>query len=297
MGPLLLAVACGLAWSAHDTLRKLLVARIRPLALLVLLAAGSAPPFLLWLLLSPSQRAVPTPAYYLPAAASVALNVAANLALLRGVRLAPLSLAVPLLSLTPVFATLTAIPLLGEIPSVLDVTGILFVVGGAIWLGGGVVGPRTTDRAARTPTLASTSHRQGALWMTFTALAWSLTPALDKLALTASSPAFHALVLTAGVALAVLLVLAAAGRARELSGVARVPGVFALAVISSTLALGLQLLAFQLLWVGLVETLKRGIGNLMSLALGRAVFGERPGWAALAAVLAMAAGVALILGT
>jgi drug/metabolite transporter (DMT)-like permease len=227
------------------------------------------------------------------------LNVAANLALLRGMRLAPLSLAVPLLSLTPAFATLVAIPLLGEVPSPLDLMGIGLVVGGAVWLGREAVRPG--ERAASTPAgrAASTAaaHRAGALWMTLTALAWSLTPALDKLALTASSPAFHALVLTAGVALAVLAVLAAAGRARELAGVARVPGVFALAVISSTLALGFQLLAFQLLWVGLVETLKRGIGNLMSLALGRAVFGERPGWAALAAVLAMAAGVALILGT
>ena len=133
--------------------------------------------------------------------------------------------------------------------------------------------------------------------MAATALAWSLTPALDKLALEASSPAFHALVLTAGVALAVLALLALGRRTRELAGVARMPGVFALAVISSTLALGLQLLAFQLLWVGLVETLKRGIGNVMALVLGRALFGERAGWAALLAVLVMAAGVALILGT
>lgn len=320
--PLLLAVACGLAWSAHDALRKLLVAEIRPLALLVLLAGGSAPPFAVWLLLDPAQRTV-SPSYLLPALASVTLNVFANLALLRGVRLAPLSLAVPLLSLTPAFATLAAIPLLNERPSILDSIGILLVVAGAIWLGKGTSSPPTppvseaTAQAARSSSAPRPSadaqraasstpddslrrrrqHRKGALWMIATALGWSLTPALDKLALESSSPAFHAFVLTAGVALVVLALLAARGRLRELAGVARVPGVFVLAVVSSTLALGLQLLAFRWLWVGLVETLKRGIGNVMALALGRLVFGERAGWTAFAAVLAMAAGVALILGS
>jgi drug/metabolite transporter (DMT)-like permease len=377
--PILLAVACSLAWSGHDALRKVLVAEIRPLALLVLLAGGSAPPFALWLALDPSQQARPMAGYLLPAAISVALNVGANLALLRGMRLAPLSLAVPLLSLTPAFATLTAIPLLGERPSLLDSLGIVLVVSGAIWMGRGKAGASTNDpqpelsgadlaaahagagpveavpqgsseQALASPAAITTDparseaqarashpevftaragtlgdrlhrpfpapdrravslsssfssdqerrrHREGALWMGATALAWSFTPALDKLAMERSSAAFHALVLTAGVAVAVFILLAASHRTRELAGVARVPGVFALAVISSTLALGFQLLAFKLLWVGLVETLKRGIGNVMALILGRVLFGERAGWAALLAVLAMAGGVALILGS
>ncbi len=320
--PILLAVACGLAWSGHDALRKVLVAEIRPLALLVLLAGGAAPPFALWLALDPGQRTIPTTSYFLPAALSVVLNVGANLALLRGMRLAPLSLAVPLLSLTPAFATITAIPLLGERPSLLDSLGILLVVVGAVSLGRGTREKRLGGRlpsavfSARAGTLGDRlhrpspapdrqdvlsserrRHREGALWMAVTALAWSLTPALDKLALERSSPAFHALVLTAGVAVIVFALLAAGGRTRELGGVGRVPGVFALAVISGTLALALQLLAFKLLWVGLVETLKRGIGNVMALVLGRLLFGERAGWAAFLAVLAMAAGVALILGT
>ena len=56
---------------------------------------------------------------------------------LRGMRLAPLSVAVPLLSLTPAFTALAAIPLLGERPSPSDFTGILLVVSGAIILGRG----------------------------------------------------------------------------------------------------------------------------------------------------------------
>ena len=331
--PLLFAVACGILWSAHDASRKLLVAQIRPLALLVLLAGGAALPFAAWLAIDPTQATPPRPGYLLPAAISVALNVAANLALLRGMRLAPLSLAVPLLSLTPVFTTLVAIPLLGERPSIPDSCGILLVVLGAVFLGSDLgsgpveavsqgsseqalaspsadlagsgaqrsAGARlrsSSPQKARAGTLGDRLHRphaQGAAWMAFTALAWSVTPPLDKLALDRSSTPFHAFILTAGVAVIVLFILIALGRARELAGVARVPGIFAFAVISSTLALALQLLAFQGLWVGIVETLKRGIGNVMALILGRTLFGERAGWRAFGAVLAMAAGVALIL--
>ncbi len=248
--PLLLTIACGIAWSAHDTLRKVLVAQIRPLALLVLLAGGAAPPFALWMALDPAQRASPPPSYLLPAAASVALNVAANLALLRGMRLAPLSVAVPLLSLTPAFTALAAIPPLGERPSPTDDAGSLLGVSGAIFLGTGrkdrlgkeenrtpgarpveavprgsseqalaipVAGDtdparseaqaRASDPAgskARAGTSGDRLHRpltngpssrfsrEGAAWMTLTALAWSLTPSLDKLAMERSSPAFHA---------------------------------------------------------------------------------------------------------
>jgi drug/metabolite transporter (DMT)-like permease len=46
--------------------------------------------------------------------------------------------------------------------------------------------------------------------------------------------------------------------------------------------------------VSVVETLKRAIGNVAALALGRIVFGERVGWRQTGAALAMAAGVALI---
>ena len=52
----------------------------------------------------------------------------------QAMRIAPLSVTIPLLSLTPVFATLLAIPLLGERPTPSHAFGILLVVAGAIGL-------------------------------------------------------------------------------------------------------------------------------------------------------------------
>jgi multidrug transporter EmrE-like cation transporter len=56
-----------------------------------------------------------------------------------------------------------------------------------------------------------------------------------------------------------------------------------------------QLAALQTVWVSVVETVKRTIGNLSAVVVGRVAFGEAIGPRKLAAVVMMAGGVALIL--
>ena len=128
--------------------------------------------------------------------------------------------------------------------------------------------------------------------MTAVALLWSLTVPLDKMAMARASAPFHATVLCGG--------RGGRRRSRCWSGsggwaswptLRQVRGVFALALVTSILALGLQLLAMQQVWVGLVETLKRGLGNVSAVVLGRAIFGEPVTLRKLLAVGLMAAGV------
>src|SRR4051794_8901809 len=188
---LLLVVASSLGWSGFDLLRKLLVREVAPVALLFLLTAGTVPLFAVWLAIG--GAAAPRPGYLVPALASVLLNVVANLLFLNGMRQAPISVSVPLLSLTPVFTTLTAIPLLGERPSVLGVVGILLVIAGAIWLNW----PRQSRQSPGPGEVRGSL--KGAMMVAGTALLWSLTPPLDKLAVERASAPFHALVLVSGV--------------------------------------------------------------------------------------------------
>ena len=282
---LLLVVASSLGWSGFDLLRKLLVRKVAPVALLFLLTAGTVPLFAVWLAIDGATA--PRPGYLAPALGSVLLNVVANLLFLTGMRQAPISVTVPLLSLTPVFTTLTAIPMLGERPSALGVTGILLVIAGAIWL--------NWPRQALAPGEIRHSLK-GALMVAGTALLWSLTPPLDKLAVERASAPFHALVMASGVAFAVLLVLAVQGGLGEIGAVRRAPGLLALALLVSAAALGMQLLAMPLVFVGTIETLKRGLGNCMALVYGRALFGETVTPSKILAVGLMAAGVGLILG-
>ncbi len=279
---LLLVVACSLGWAGFDLLRKLLVGKVPPVALVFLLTIGSAPLFAAWMAVQ--GTAPPRPGYLLPALGSVVLNIIANLLYLEGVRIAPLSVTVPLLSLTPAFASLLAVPLLGERPSPPHAAGILLVVAGAIALHW----RRSVDDGHH-------GTVKGALMIALTALLWSLTIPLDKLAVERSSAPFHGVVVTAGVAAGVLVVLVLQGRLGDLGEVRRVPGIYVLALGVSTLALALQFLAFPRVYVGTIETLKRSIGNFMALLSGRLFFREPVTSRKIVAVGVMAVGVGLIL--
>lgn len=280
LGALLLVVGSSLAWSAHDVTRKFLVGRVRPVPLAFLLTAAAAPLFAVWIAIdgTPALK----PGYALPAVSSVLLNIAANLMFFVALRASALSVTIPLLSLTPVFTALLGIPMLGEVPTPLQGLGIFLVVAGAFALN--LPEERPYWRWER-----------GAALMTAVAFLWSLTVPLDKMAMARASAPFHATVLCGGVAAGVLAMLVWQRRLGELADLRHVRGVFVLALVTSILALGLQLLAIQQVWVGLMETLKRGLGNVSAVILGRAVFGEPVTLRKLLAVGLMAVGVGLIL--
>ena len=288
--PLLLVLASSLCWAGFDLMRKLLVHEIPPVALVFLLTIGSVPLFGVWAVVE--GVGLPGPGYLVPALASVALNLVANLIFQEGVRIAPLSVTVPLLSLTPVFTTLLAVPLLGERPAAADAAGIVMVIAGAIWLNW----PRGEEGAdAAAPAAGRRQAVKGALLVASTALFWSLTVPLDKMAMEHAAASFHGVVLTSGVALGVLAVLLAQGRLGEVAQVRRIPGLYAFALVVSFVALGLQLLVLPLMYVGTIETLKRGIGNFMAQISGRIFFAEAVTVPKVLAVGLMAAGVGVIL--
>ena len=288
---LFLVLACSVAWAGVDLSRKLLVRDISPPALLFLLTAGVAPGFVVWMLAAGVDA--PRPGYWPPALGSVMLNLAANLLYLEGMRIAPLSVAVPLLSLTPAFATLLAVPLLGEWPSARGVAGILMVIAGAVWLHWPQPDPSGAALQASPP--VRTRALRGAVLVSLTALFWSLAVPLDKMALAHAAAPIHGTVQTGGVAAGVVLVLLAQRRLGEIGQVRRAPGILLLGLVVSGIALGLQLLALPRVYVGTLETLKRGVGNCLALLSGRLFFAEAVTVSKALALALMAVGVGLIL--
>lgn len=284
--PLLGLFGASLAAAGFDLSRKLLVKHLSPLSLVVLLAAGSIPLFGVLLALAgwPLLRS----GYLPPALASVALNLTAHLCFLRAIAMAPLSTTVPLLSLTPVFASLLGWLLLGETIHAPGLLGIFCVVTGTLWLQSRELRP-----AGSAPLAGRVRPAVG--FMATTAFCFSLAIPLDKLAVSRASAPFHGLVLTSGIGCGSLLLLAGQGRWRETLAVRQCRVPFGWALATSTMALGLQLVALQFLPVGVVETVKRGVGNLAALILGRTILGETWSLHCLAAALLMASGVALIL--
>ena len=182
-------VLSGLAFASLDLIRKLLAGRVDALALaLVFFISLGAVPFIAILIAFQGIGNVSI-GYLLPGLGALALNLAGNFAFIHAVRLSPLSRTIPLLSLTPAFTALMAIPLLGEVPSRAQTAGILLIVAGATALG--------SNANVRRP-LAGLFQEKGALVMVGVALMWSLSGPLDKLALTHASVLFHANVMTLG---------------------------------------------------------------------------------------------------
>lgn len=262
--------------------------RTEPLPLMFLLALGQAPLLAAWWAVEGGGFG---PGYLAPAAGSIALNLIANVAFIYAFKLSPLSVTVPLLSLTPAFTALFAVPLLGEVPQAYQVAGIALVVVGALLLNRGAgegAGPRTLWRAfLREP---------GARLMVVVAVCWSITPSLDKIALAAAPAPAHGVVLGVGVAIGVYLLMTLRGGAGDVRGsLTAAPALLVIALLTSALALALQLVAIHLIWVSIVETVKRGLGSAAALGLGWALFGEEVGPGRIIAVVVMTAGVALVL--
>ena len=284
---ILLVLGCALAFSGADISRKLLASWVRPVPLLFALAAGMAPFFVAWHLQDGSG--LPTSGYWLPGLSSTLINVAANLAFIEAVRRSPLSLTIPLLSLTPVFTTILAIPLLGETPELRQWAGIGAVVVGAFWLNLGRGSLSIADAwngFVREP---------GSRLMVAVSLMWSLAMPLDKMAVGIAGPSFHGVVLNVGVAVALVVMAIVRGRLSEFRDLRHRPGLMLFGILISVVALGLQLMAIKIVWVGFVETMKRGVGSFLALLWGRLIFDEPFEPQRLIAVALMGIGVALVL--
>ncbi|HVS65196.1 MAG TPA: DMT family transporter [Thermoanaerobaculia bacterium] len=283
---LLFALGAAVLYAGLDLLRKLLADRLDPVTLLAWMTIGPAPAFAVWVGLSGGGW--PEPGYWLPGLGSALLNVAANLCFLLSVRIAGLGSTIPLLALTPVFSSLLAVPLLGEVPRPLEGFGVVLVVAGAFWLYRG-------GRPGK-PGEGSRRRALGMTLMVIVAVCWSAATPLDRLALRATSPALHGLVLHLVIATAMVATLAVQRRLGRLVAAAapHAPLITATVVVGA-LALTCQLYALEHLWAGFVETVKRGLGSGSALLLGALVLGERLTAAQALAVGLTVVGVALVM--
>ncbi len=273
-----LAAAAALGWALYDIARRALATHLSAWVLVAATTLGALPLLAGWALWAADWRLAS--AYWVPALASVALNVAANFCYFRAFQLAPISVTLPMLSFTPLFAAVLGALFLGETIGARAAAGAVLVVLGGLALGLRAGGLR---------------FEPGSAMMLVVAFLWSATLLLDKRALELASLQIHAFVLNAGVAVGGLVALALLGKVRDLRAVGGHWGGLAVAVAIGASALALQLYALRELPVGIVETIKRGVGGLSAVLLGRLIYAEAITLRKLAAVTLMAAGVALIL--
>ena len=289
LAALLAVIGCGLFFAASDFARKKAATHASP-AILTAIIFTAVWPLCLILFLVSGDRSL-TGDYILPGILSAVCNVTANIFFIRAVFASPLSKTVPLLSLTPVLTALIGFFFLGEMLAVAQWGGIFLAVLGILWL---YVPPEKIFGFAKV--WKNFTSEPGAKYMCVTALCWTLSPVFDRVALQHAALPVHMLAhFTIASVLLWLWIFLRGGLKKnplpQKSGT-KIIGILALFYAG---AMGLQMLSLTMVYVGIMEAVKRVIGQISAAILGRLVFGEAITLPKLLGIAAMCCGVPLIL--
>jgi len=259
----------------------------KPLLVIFWVFVLHLPICIIWVALNPPTHI--TTLYFLPGLGVLLLTVAGNLLTIRALSQSPFSLMVPVLGLSPVFASLIGIPLLNEWPTSLQWFGITLAVLGVLWLYAPVEQP--WDIFSFWPRFV---NERGALSMTLAALMWAISAPMDRLALRQADPQFHALFIFTGFAVSLFIWLALHGEMPDRPIAKRFWPLLIITGAAGGLSYIMQLLALQQTPAGPFEAIKRIVSQLMALALGYFLFRETITKPKIIGIVILSIGVPLI---
>ncbi len=191
---------------------------------------------------------------------------------IRAIKIADLSLTVPLVTLTPLFMMVTSPLIVQEYPSWADGVGALLLVVGAY-----VLNIQGREEGFWAP-LRQLVANPGSRLMLWVAVIWSVTSNIDKVGVVSSSPLMWALSLFAFIALGLLPIVWVRSRRQD-----RTKQLWLLRANAKTLllaggfqalAVGFQMVAIEMVPVTQVIAIKR-MSALFSVLLGNLIFREK----------------------
>ena len=109
--------------------------------------------------------------------------------------------------------------------------------------------------------------------MIIVSIIWSLTPVLDKLCLKNSSINIHGLIQSFGMVIALAFLLKKNSKA-EITSIRKNWQILLLTISIGTIATILQFYAILSSYVPIMESIKRSVGQLSSVFLGKLFFNE-----------------------
>ena len=126
-----------------------------------------------------------TSGFWLAIFISGTLNIATTILYLKAIKIADLSLVIPLSTFTPLFLLITSPIIIGEFPTIFGLIGISLIVFGSY-----VLNIKEKKKGILAPFKALVGNK-GAQLMLLVAFIWSITSNFDKIGLQHSSPIFY----------------------------------------------------------------------------------------------------------
>ncbi len=185
--------------------------------------------------------------FYIIFIIALPLEIASIILYIKALKLSPMSLTLPFLSLTPLFLIIISYILLGESVSSAGAAGIILIVAGSY-----ILNIKDIKKGFFEPFIAI-SKEKGAVYMIAVAMIYSVTASLGKAAIELSSPVFFGSVFFTAVAIGFTPVALYKGKPKASSlnmqvfKSAVVPGLFySLMIISHVIALSMTNVAYMI---------------------------------------------------
>jgi len=204
--------------------------------------------------------------FYIAIFLAVPLDIIALLLYMKAIKVSPLSLTLPFLSLTPVFLIGTSYIILGERPDKSGFIGIVLVVIGAYLLN-----VHTISRGLLEP-FKTIAKEQGSVLMIIVAFTFSIGACIGKIAVQHSSPIFFSVVYSFLLSLFLFLVISFRNK-QFLSKVTSRPILFLLIGILITIMIITHVKAINLVEVAYMVSVKR-LSILFGVIYGVVFFKE-----------------------
>ena len=286
--PILICIISSFFWATFDLTRKLSLKKITSTSLLLMFTFTQLVVFFIWLLYSDfSINLIP---YLFPGLILILIGLLSALLFLKAIKQSDLSLTIPLLSLSPMFSSLFSFFFLHEKLSNIQYLGIFSIIFGTLTL--------YSKKLTITEILKSfkiISTNDSARLMIVVSIIWSLTPVLDKLCLANSSINIHGFIQSLGMIILLIFLLKKDSN-KEIRKIKKYWKLIFLTVLIGTLATILQFYAILSNYVPIMESIKRSVGQISSVFLGKFFFNEQITKSKISGVIILSMGVYFILG-
>lgn len=185
--------------------------------------------------------------FYLILFISLPFEIAALVLYIKALKISPLSLTLPFLSLTPLFLVIISYIMLGESVSFVGAIGIILIV-----IGSYVLNIKEFKKGIFEPFIAI-SREKGSIYMILVAFIFSITASLGKMGIESSSPIFFGAIyfFLIVIAFTPIALYKAKDSLSQLNGatlrIALLPGIFySLMIITHFIALSLTNVAYMI---------------------------------------------------